>query len=406
MLFGGMIVLFTGCSLKKLPDTTNPANLIENAAASIYMGQALPQDTPEIFSPGLISVKGRFEMGFTMSPDGKTMAFGVAHESDTNQTQIYFMQRNGNRWSKPSTAALHNNANTFFPMFGPTGYNFYYSRAIPGADTDIWTGMIEKGKVSKSSSLTPAVNSQYREAGHGRTKDELFLFTSNRDQAQSCCGDVYQLVSTRNGPRAEKVESLSSLADEESLFLSPDGDYVIIQAWKPEHNTKHDLYISYRTKNERWTKPRRLPDEINGKEIEQRPFVSPDRQYLFFSRMSITTQGDQTLYHSDIFWVSMRRVFTPFVYNPVGAFQVNAVEDFTISLPLDILKNPSTLGNDAETLTMPDGTALPAHLSFDPKTRKLNGNMKGEKTLVLQLTRTDAEGQSATHLIEILADNS
>ena len=274
-----------------------------------YLGQTPPQAEPVVFAPGIISVEGRFDMGFTMSPDGKTMAFGVAHESDTNQNNIYFLRKSEQGWSEPTLQPLANNRNVFFPMFGPKGEQFYYARAIPGADTDIYAGSYSNGKVVDDYSLADSINSQYREAGHGLAQDGLFLFTSNRDQAQPWGGDIYTLVDSLNQTYVKKVKSLSSFYDEESLFLSPDGDYVIFQSWRPEFESKHDLYISYRTDHSDWTEPKRLPNSINSPEIEQRPFVSPDKKYLFFSRTTMKLVGMDTLFDSDIYWVSTKGLF-------------------------------------------------------------------------------------------------
>jgi len=45
-----------------------------------YLKQKPPSITPEIFGEGIVSVEGRFDMGFTISPDGNNIVFGVAHE--------------------------------------------------------------------------------------------------------------------------------------------------------------------------------------------------------------------------------------------------------------------------------------------------------------------------------------
>lgn len=56
-----------------------------------YLDQKKPGIIPEIFAPGIVSMKGRFEMGFTMSPNGASIAFGVAREANAEETCIYLM---------------------------------------------------------------------------------------------------------------------------------------------------------------------------------------------------------------------------------------------------------------------------------------------------------------------------
>ncbi|MEM6359380.1 MAG: hypothetical protein AAF149_15100 [Bacteroidota bacterium] len=50
-------------------------------------------------------------------------------------------------------------------------------------------------------------------------------------------GDIYRSALDSNGDTSvQKVYELNSIFDEESLFLSSIGDYIIIQAWKTEFN--------------------------------------------------------------------------------------------------------------------------------------------------------------------------
>ncbi len=389
LIFLIVMSIWTASCTSSLKDTESPA----------YLNWPYPEGAPEFFAPDVVSIEGRFEMGFTMSPDGRTIAFGVSDEKDTSMNQIYFMQREEDGWSQPNTEVLHDNTNTFFPMFAPNG-DFYYARAVPGADTDIWKGKLQNGKITSSQPLAEAVNTEYREAGHGLSKDGLFLFTSNRDQAQPWGGDIYQWL--ENGS-VEKVEVLSSDWDEESLFLSPEGDYILFQSWKPEHKSKHDLYISYKTKDGSWSNPMRLPDAINSKEIEQRPFVSPDKEFFFFSRMSVTQVGNETLVDSDIYWVRTNQVFSPFVYNPVSSIEVKADDDFVAFIPGDLFRNGSGKGAPVIRATLVDDSPLPDGFKFDLKKMWLKGNLNGEKSMTIKLTASNGKGLTASHQLTLVA---
>ena len=363
-----------------------------------YLGSPLPENIPEVYLPGVISKQGRFEMGFTMSPDGKTMVYGVAHESDTGQTNLYFIQKQQVGWSLSKTDPLPQNHNVFFPMFGPEGKQFYFARGKPDGDTDLWMAELSDGAIKGAKPFVGEVNSAYREAGHGQAQNGTFLFTSNRDQAQPWGGDVYQ---RHPDGTVEKVETLSSEWDEESLFLSPKGDFVIVQAWKPEFNGKHDLYISYRMKNGAWSNSERLNEEINTAEIEQRPFVGPDLKYLFFSRMSTKQNREETLFDSDIFWLSTKKVFGPYVYNPTNAFEVVANEPFTLDLPKDLFRHVTQ-----ETLeigiSLANGSVLPDSFQFDSESMQLKGTLSGKESLALTIKATDLDGQSASLDMELL----
>ena len=380
----GILSLVYSCSPKKNSETSTLN----------YLEQEIPGDVPMIFGEGIVSVKGRFDMGFTMSPDGKSMAFGVAHESDSDQTCIYLTNNIDGYWTDPSKSFLANNSNTFFPMFSPTGKELYFAKSIEDSETDIWVGNYVDNKVIDAQPLDSLVNSKSREAGHGLTRSGKLYFTSNRDDQNPCCGDVYFTQSLDGeGIQVQKSEVLSSEADEESLYLSPNEDFIIIQAWKNEYGSKHDLYISYRTKSGSWTEPDRLDSNINSNEIEQRPFVTADNKFLFFSRMSITNENGQDLYDSDIYWVSTKTVFSPYVYNDQFNASVNNNEDFELELPKELFKDID--GNELlYELTLKDNSKMPDWMVFDPDQLVIKGKWNTQEELQFTLTATDANGNS------------
>jgi hypothetical protein len=357
-----------------------------------YLGQETPDTIPQIFGEGIVSVKGRFDMGFTISPDGKSMAFGVAHESEPEETCIYLMNYVNGTWNSPDKSFLPDNINTFFPMFNPTGNELYFAKSTNNSETDLWVAQYLDNKVINPRPLDSIINSKSREAGHGKSKSGSLYFTSNRDDQNQCCGDIYysQLKSGEYSS-IQKLNELNSSSDEESLFLSPNEDYIIIQVWKNEFESKHDLYISYRTKNGSWTIPERLNSSINGKEIEQRPFVSPDNRFLFFSRMSITQENGQDMYESDIFWVSTKSVFKPYAYNTKIEAGVTYNEEFEVSFPFDLFKDIDDKALSYQ-VSMEDDSELPKWIKFNSSNVSLNGVWKSKAPLTIKLTATDRSG--------------
>lgn len=65
-----------------------------------FLNQKTPDNIPLIFAPGFISIKGRLEQGFSVSPDYKEIHFGVIGDNDTLNC-IYVTIKNKNKWIKP-----------------------------------------------------------------------------------------------------------------------------------------------------------------------------------------------------------------------------------------------------------------------------------------------------------------
>lgn len=252
-------------------------------------------------------------------------------------------------------------------MFGPDGTELYFAKSTDNSETDIWVAKYNKNEVTNARPLSAIFNSAAREAGHSKSVKGSIYFTSNRDDKHPCCGDIFRSEIDKKGnySSAEKVNKLNTDADEESLFLSPNEDYIIIQAWKNEFQSKHDLYLSYRNKSGEWSMPECLNAIINSTEIEQRPFVSPDRKYLFFNRMSVSYQNKKEIYESDIYWVNTKSIFKPYAYNVPVKLEVIYNEPFQIHLPKDLFKDV----DDAKlsyNLTLKNNTELPGWIKFDP----------------------------------------
>ena len=89
--------------------------------------------------------------------------------------------------------------------------------------------------------------------------------------------------------------------DEMTPYLAPDGVTLYFSSNRPGGFGEHDLYISY-NKNGNWTRPKNLGNGINTAGWEMAPTLTPDGNYLLFTRRKamITTEPAQ------IYWVSAK----------------------------------------------------------------------------------------------------
>jgi len=68
------------------------------------------------------------------------------------------------------------------------------------------------------------------------------------------------------------------------FFVAPDESYIVIYSTLPDNLGNGDLYISFRQPDGTWTEPRNLGPDVNTKGYDFAPSLSPDGQYLFFTR--------------------------------------------------------------------------------------------------------------------------
>ncbi|MCP4177038.1 MAG: hypothetical protein GY756_04655, partial [bacterium] len=309
-----------------------------NQQQNDFYGKTIPSSIPLVFELDLISIKGRLEQGFSISPDLNEIHFGVIGNHDT-LNYILVTRKKNNTWTTPKKPEYIGNDSVFFPMYAPDGKTLTFTkRHSTSMQTDLWYCEKNNGKWSESKRYSDNINSIYREGSSCLSIDNTLYFTTNRDTAFGCCGDIYYSdIKNSLYDKAKIVDNVNSNFDEEGVYISPNEDYLIIQSWKTDYDTKHDLYISYRRKDGSWTQVLRLDSLINSIDLEQRPFVTYDNSYLFFNRFKLDSQFKPV--ESDIYWVGTQKIFKPFVYNPLDDIIANVGEIIEITIPNDYFKD-------------------------------------------------------------------
>ena len=65
--------------------------------------------------------------------------------------------------------------------------------------------------------------------------------------------------------------------------IAPDESYLLFCSHRPGGFGESDLYISFRKTDGSWTSPQNMGPKINTPADEEKPYVTPDGKYLFFS---------------------------------------------------------------------------------------------------------------------------
>lgn len=84
-----------------------------------------------------------------------------------------------------------------------------------------------------------------------------------------------------------------------NLNLSKDNEVMILSLQKPGGIGKHDLYVSFRIHTTLWSAPEHMGEVINTGDNEITPFISDDKQFLFFSSDRPGTSGGQDIFVSE-----------------------------------------------------------------------------------------------------------
>ena len=267
-----------------------------------YLGQTPPGDTPEVFAPGIVSNDSWAEhCQVAISPVGDEIFWSAwtgaykTEDGGKNTEQIFYSKLENGIWTEPQLPE--------FTKENPYGLNGGPVYSLDGKKLFFYQ--------VKSPWVSSTMNTYYVEKTDGKWSDEPI----DAGQPYNSQDQNYSPVFTGKGNAYKNAKGIISkftyentkfaLADtivihEDfrpgwNIYVSPIEDYVLFAAKHEEGFGDMDIYVSFRTQNDKWGAPINLGNKINTERRERFPTVSPDGKYLFFMRHTET---------QDFFWVS------------------------------------------------------------------------------------------------------
>lgn len=206
--------------------------------------------------PEFLPFVDKYQVGdFTIATDGKTMVFAskifideIGYEGEGGN--IWIVEKTETGWSEPKHIGLEINTkyHDSYPCLTANGNLYFFSRRPGGyGDSDLYMSEFVEGKYQAPVNLGPTLNTEYHE------------------------WDTY---------------------------TAPDESYMIYCSMMPEGLGDDDLYITFKQSDGSWSKPVHMGNEINTEKSENRPYISPDGKYFFYTS---TIRGNR-----DIYWVDAK----------------------------------------------------------------------------------------------------
>ncbi len=271
-----------------------------------YLGQKPPKDKAEIFGPDIISTNEN-EALFGIFNEGAYIIFDRIPTgfSDWAKDPVYTIREVNGQWTDP-VLTKHLGKPWYFDFPNPKdGDEIIYAWWLPFNedgevfDINLWKVKYNKNQWNEPIKFPYPINTKYFDTWPSVTKDGVLYFFSKREGGFGDC-DIYR-SEPENGvyKTVENLgERINTIGTEGDPYISADESFLIFTSYREGSYGEDDLYVSFQEKNGEWSLPVNLGEKINSESSENRPYLTSDGKYLFFT----STRNGNT----DIFWVDTK----------------------------------------------------------------------------------------------------
>jgi hypothetical protein len=262
-----------------------------------YMSEHKPGKKPVIFCHKIISTDDHDEYGIHFSSDAKTLYF-VRRLKDGPMIMQSGQGLYG--WTKPRKILFKDEFALRESCFTTDEKKLLLVHSLKNGQADgLYISTKESGNWSIPERLTDSLLGP--EIGSLSVSQKGNVFYSGKTKEK----DLSDILITeyRNKqymPPWNPGSHINTGYQEKDPFIAPDESYLLFCSDRPGGYGGTDLYISTRATDGQWGPAINLGPSVNTARDEGAPYMSPDGQYLFFSREK---NGNK-----DIYWVSSRAI--------------------------------------------------------------------------------------------------
>ncbi len=301
LLWVALLLLVFGCAGDKT-----------KVVAIDYLGQSSPGKTAALFAPGIISTDSMEHSAPVFSPDGSIVLWNVVPKGFAKPAYFLEMTFDMGKWSPPHRPSFSDSsADDYYPSFSADGKTLFFSsrRRVPdnysqSGDMRIW--QVER-KLNGWYTPTPIDTSisKGHEFAHSVDANGTLYFSSGffSEALNGKSGWSIYRSDNINGHYSKPIRlpyNINSMGYEDGPFIAPDGSFLIFESDRPEGLGNTDLYISFKGKAGDWGRPINMGPQINTSFAERFARLSPDDKYLFFGSSRDESEEKAGF---DIYWI-------------------------------------------------------------------------------------------------------
>jgi hypothetical protein len=267
-----------------------------------YLGQQPPGMTPQLFAPGTIST----DISEGCSGWGNDMEYFVFQRWIDRKPYHYIMKQVNGVWSKPESILTLDKYKAGDFTIAPDGKTMAFASNIyideigsEGEGGNIW--IVEKTETNwtEPQHVGTPINTKYHDSYPCLAANRNLYFFSRKPGGYGD-SDLYmsEFVNGKYQIPINLGSNLNTKYHEWDTYIAPDESYMIFCSMMPGGQGGDDLYITFKTDDGTWSKAVHMGNQINSEKSENRPYVSPDGKYFFYTS---TKRGNR-----DIYWIDAK----------------------------------------------------------------------------------------------------
>jgi len=249
-----------------------------------YLGQKPPGIEPEVFAPGIISLKDFHDFKGAFSTDGKEYYF-CRHSLPEMTPTLFFSKIENGVWTEPAQLQIAEGNRTFHPCVSHDNQWLLFSWQFK-QDQSQQPGYYASARTDSGWSVP-----QYAGQGSCVTADNLGLLYANEIVKGNPPEFYMNKVTFNNGlfTHYERLNIKTHYGKQTHPCIAPDGSYIIFDI--QDENPK--LFVCFKDKEGNWGEAIDLTQNSLNPGARG-AYISPDGKYLFYG------------YDGDIWWVDIK----------------------------------------------------------------------------------------------------
>ncbi|WP_420385221.1 hypothetical protein [Roseivirga sp.] len=254
-----------------------------------YFGAEPPGLVPKLFAPEILSPDGLFEGG-RYSPNMREYYFTRKNGKYKERT-FFVIRYENNRWGKESETHIH------YPSYSKDGNVIYRGNKYRDRTATGWSELKSMGPPF-TDKLIMGIS----------VSDRGTFFFDEFERPDTVGAISYSLFRDgKYGPRQKMGEEINTGSWIAHPHIAPDESYLMWDVRRNDGYGGSDIYISFRAQDGSWLPAMNMGNQINTELNESGVSVSPDGQYLFFSRGEWKEREDGSTYWvGKPYWVDIK----------------------------------------------------------------------------------------------------